>query len=64
MLDDSLRNIALLAEAHRRQRRLSPRTLKNLQRQCEAASVGSARLRQQLTRIMLRATERPGHSNN
>jgi hypothetical protein len=61
MLDDSLRSIALLLEAHRRQRSLSPRTLNNLQRQCEAASVGSARLRKQLTRITLGAARRPGH---
>ena len=62
MLDDSLRSIALLVEAHRRQRSLSPRTLNNLQRQCEAASVGSARLRKQFSRITLRAAGRPGHS--
>jgi hypothetical protein len=55
MLDDSLRSIALLVEAHRRQKSLSPRTLNNLQRQCEAASVGSARLREQFSRITLRA---------
>jgi hypothetical protein len=55
MLDDSLRSIALLVEAHRRQKSLSPRTLNNLQRQCEAASVASARLREQFSRITLRA---------